>query len=120
MSAAASKLISVLEAILTEQHADEETGLRPVEEFRRVQRVIRDSLAITDSPDSGGPYQIADFIYWNCESASSHATERYLAALTEEQKAKFQLGDVLSCLSPGQYNDIDKLADEAEAERRGE
>ena len=117
MSALNSKLISVLDAILTEWHADEETGLLPVQEFRRVQRLIRDYLAITDSPDSRDPHEIADWIYWNCETKSP--TERYLAALTEEQVAKFQLGDVLSCLSPGQYNEVDELADEAEAERSG-
>lgn len=118
MSALNSKLISVLDAILTEWHADEETGLLPVEEFRRVQRLIRDYLAITDSPDSREPSLIADYIYWNCESASRDATDRYLSALTDKQIAKLQLGDVLSCLSPGLSNEIDELADEAEAERR--
>jgi hypothetical protein len=119
MSADDSKLIDVLDAMLTEWYADEDTGLVPIEEAQRVRRLIRDCLCIADSPASREPYQIADFIYWNCESASRDATERYLTALKKEQIATMQLGDVLACLSPGLSNDIDELADEAEAERRG-
>ena len=115
MSEADSKLISVLEAILREWHSDEDTEELSPAESQRVQRLIRDYLEITDSPSSREPYQIADFVYWNCESASRDAAERWLNSLTEKQLAGLAFGDVLSALAPGLAADIDDLADEDDA-----
>jgi hypothetical protein len=70
-------------------------------ESQRVRRLIRDTLEITDSPSSRNPGDIADFIYWNCESLSRDAAERWLRSLTEHEVARLQLGDVLSALAPG-------------------
>jgi hypothetical protein len=89
-------------------------------EADRVGRIIRDTLEITDSPSSRDPGEIAYFIYWNCTSASRAAAERWLRSLTEKEVARLQLGDVLSALAPGLAGDIDDLADEGEAGRRGE
>src|SRR5258707_11942459 len=100
VSEANSKLICVLEAALT-QCADAGTGELSLAESRRVRRLIRDSLEISDSPDSRDPYQIADFIYWNCLSASRAAAERYLGSLTEKEVAKLDVGDGLALLRPG-------------------
>jgi hypothetical protein len=114
MSAADSKLLSVLEAILIEQHAAEETWQLPVEELRRVQRLILDYLEISDRPSSREPHHIAEFIYWNCWSASRDAAERWLRSLTDEEVKGLQLGDVLSALAPGQDGGINELAEENE------
>jgi hypothetical protein len=120
MSEADSKLISILQAILREWHCDEDTEELSLKESQRVQRLIRDYLEITDSPSSRDPYQIADFIYWNCESLSRDATERWLRSLTEQEVARLLLGDVLGALAPGLAGDIDELADENEAARGSE
>ena len=121
MSEADSKLISVLEAALRDEYADEDTGELSLEESRGVRGLIRGCLEITDSPSDRDPYGIADFIYWNCASASRAAAERWLGSLTEKEIARLQLGDVLSALAPGLEGDIDELADEDDAgERRGE
>jgi hypothetical protein len=120
MPGANSKLISVLEAILRDEYADEDTGELSLEESRGVRGLIRDCLEITDSPSERDPYQIADFIYWNCESASRDAADRYLASLTDRQVAGLGLGDVLALLQPGLERDIEKLADENEGERQDE
>jgi hypothetical protein len=81
--------------------------------------LIRDTLEITDSPSSRNPGDIADFIYWNCESLSRDAAERWLRSLMEHEVARLQLGDVLSALAPGLGGDIDELADDNEAARGG-
>lgn len=120
MSEADSKLISVLEAALREECADEDTGELSLEESRGVRGLIRDSLEIDDSPSERDPYQIADFVFWNCESASRDAAERWLRSLTEKQLAGLGFGDVLAALAPGVAGDIEELADENEAERRKE
>lgn len=119
MSEADSKLVSVLVDLL-EEYADEETGELPVKESQRVRRLIRDYLEITDSPSGLDPYQIADFIYWNCESASQDATERWLRSMTDQEIGQLQLGDVLMALVPGCAGDIEELAEENEEERRDE
>src|SRR5438445_11600139 len=118
MPEADSKLISVLEAILREWHSDEDTEELSPAESQRVQRLVRDSLEITDSPSSRDPYEIADFICCNCSSGSQAAAERYLASLTDRQVAGLGLGDVLALLQPGLERDIEKPADRNEEERR--
>jgi hypothetical protein len=120
MSEADSKLISVLEAALRKECADQDTCELSLEESRQVRRMIRDSLEITDSPSGRDPYQIADFIYWNCESASRDAADRWLRSLTEKQLAGLGFGDVLAALAPGVAGDIEALANENEDERRDE
>ena len=120
MSEADSKLISVLEAILRDEYADEDTGELSLEESRGVRALIRDSLEIDDSPSDRDPYQIADFIYWNCESASRDAADRWLRSLTAKQLAGLGFGDVLAALAPGLAGDIEDLANENEDERRKE
>jgi hypothetical protein len=95
-------LISALETILTEE-ADEETGQISLEEWKKVRRLIREYLEITDSPSELEPNQIAHFIYWNCEELSRSAAERWLRRLTVEEVARLYLGDVLALLQPGQY-----------------
>lgn len=120
MPEADSKLISVLEAIFCDEYTDEATGELSPAEHRRVRGLIRDYLEITDSPNSREPYQIADFIYWNCWSASRAAAERYLASLTDTQVAELNLGDVLALLQPGLERDVGELADENEDERQDE
>ncbi|HYS86322.1 MAG TPA: hypothetical protein VEN78_15170, partial [Bradyrhizobium sp.] len=89
-------------------------------ESQRVRGLIRDCLEITDSPDSRDPYQIADFIYWNCSSLSRDAAERYLRSLTDKEVAKLDVGSVLALLQPGLERDIGELAGETAAERRDE
>jgi hypothetical protein len=120
MSEADSKLISVLEAALRDEYADEDTGELSLEESRGVRGLIRDCLEIADSPSERDPYQIADFIYWNCESASRDAADRWLRSLTAKQLAGLGFGDVLAALAPGLAGDIEELAEENEAERRDE
>lgn len=120
MSEADSKLIAVLEQILRDDHADAETEELSLQESQKVRRLIRDYLDIEDSPGECDPYQIANFVYWNCWSASQAAAERYLASMTENQVANLLLGDVLALLRPGLDEDIEELADENEEERRGE
>lgn len=117
MPEADSKLISVLEAILREWHSDEDTEELSPAESQRVQRLIRDNLEITDSPSSRDPYQIADFVYWNCASASRDAAERWLRSLTDEAVARLDVADVLAALQPGLDDDINDLADEDDAGR---
>lgn len=117
MSGANSKLVSVLEAILRGHHCEEGEDALAVAEARGIAGLIRDRLAITDSPSSRDPIEIADFIYWNVGSASRAATERYLAALPAAELASLRLGDVLACLTPGLADDIEARAREAEAER---
>src|SRR3989442_1810166 len=119
MAEPVSKLEVVLWNLLEEYHEGAAQELTAAE-ANRVGRIIRDTLEIDDAPSSRDPGEIADFIYWNCASASRAAAERWLCSLTEKEVARLQLGDVLSALSPGLSNDIDELADEAEAERRGE
>lgn len=120
MSEADSKLMSVLEAILRDEDADEATGELSPAEHRRVRGLIRDYLEISDSPSERDPYQIADFIYWNSLSGARAAAERYLASLTDTQVAELSLGDVLALLQPGLERDIERLVDENEGERREE
>jgi hypothetical protein len=95
--------------------ANEHTGELTAADSQRIQRIIRDTLEITDSPSSRDPYQIADFVYWNCESLSRDAAERWLNSLTEKELAGLEFGDVLSALAPGLAGDIDDLADEDDA-----
>jgi len=115
-----SSLTSVLEQVLRGNYADEETGELSLKESQRVRRLIRDYLEITDSPSERDPFQIANFIYWSCWSASRDAAERYLDSLTEKQVADLLFGDVLALLAPGQEASIEELADENEEERRAE
>lgn len=84
---------------------------------RRVRRLVKETLEINDSPSSRIPGEIADYIYWNCDSLSRDAVERWLNSLTESALGELQLGDVLSALAPGMANDIDQLAAENEQER---
>jgi hypothetical protein len=114
-----SKLETVLWNILEEHLEGDADELTPAES-QRVSRIIRDTLEITDSPSSRRPGEIADFIYWNCWSASRAAAERWLRSLTEQEVARLLLGDVLGALAPSLADSIEELADENEAERRGE
>jgi hypothetical protein len=100
--------LTSLEAVLgdvldkcLDEGADE---LTPAESHR-VRRLIRDTLEIADSPSSREPYQIADFIFWNCESGSRDAAERWLKSLSDEQVADLRLGDLLAALAPGAWRD---------------
>ena len=93
-------LWNLLEEYL-EEGADE---LAPAES-QRIQRLIRDALKITDSPSSPDPGEIADFIYWNCESASRESAERWLQSLTGDQMTRLSLNDVLAALAPGAWRD---------------
>jgi hypothetical protein len=111
MTEAVSKLEVVLWNLL-EEYLEDGADELTVGEAERVGRIIRDTLEIDDSPSSREPYQIADFVYWNCESASRAAAERWLGSLTEKEIARLQLGDVLGALAPGLADDIDDLADE--------
>jgi hypothetical protein len=119
MAEPVSKLEIVLWNLL-EEYLEADADELSAAEAERVGRIIRDTLEIDDSPSSRDPGEIADFIYWNCWSASRAAAERWLGSLTEKDIARLQLGDVLSALAPGLEDDIDELADEAEAERKGE
>ena len=111
-----SILVSVLWNLLGEA-ADEETGELSLEESRRVRRSIREWLEISDEPSSSDPYQIADFIYWNCGSAERDAAERWLASLTAKEREALVFGDLLEALQPDAADGINQLADENEAER---
>ena len=120
MSEANFDLMSVLERILQDEYADEDTGELSPAEHQRVRRLIRDYLEISDSPSERDPYQIAFFVCQNCSELSQAAAERYLASLTDRQVAGLGLGDVLALLQPGLERDIEKLADENERERQDE
>jgi hypothetical protein len=114
MAEAVSKLEVVLWNLLEEYLEDGADELTAAE-ANRVGRIIRDTLEIDDSPSSREPGEIADFIYWNCASASRASAERWLVSLTEKEVARLQLGDVLGALAPGLEGDIDGLADEDDA-----
>ena len=108
MAEPVSKLEVVLWNLLEEYlegDADELTAA----EAERVGRIIRDTLEIDDAPSSREPGEIADFIYWNCESLSRDGAERWLNSLTEKQLASLEFGDVLSALAPGLAGDIRAL-----------
>jgi len=114
--------VSKLEVVLwnlLEEYLEADADELSASEAARVGRIIRDTLEIDDAPSSRDPGEIADFIYWNCWSASRVAAERWLVSLTEQEIARLQLGDVLSALAPGQAEENDELADENEAERKG-
>jgi hypothetical protein len=115
--------LSTLETVLwnlLEEHLEGDADELTPAESQRVGRLIRDTLEITDSPSSRDPYQITDFVYWNCSSGSKAAAERWLRSLSEQEVARLQLGDVLSALAPGVEGDIEELADENEAARGSE
>ena len=115
-----SALSDVLERILRDEYADAETGKLPEASAQQVRRFFREYLDTWDSPFSSDPVEIADFIYWNCESVSRNAAERWLNSLTAEALGKLRLGDVLGLLQPGLHADVDALARENEEERAGE
>jgi hypothetical protein len=119
MADANSSLTYVLERVLRENHADEETERLSVKESKLVYQLVTDYLE-TDNPwwDSLEPRQIADDIYGSCEGLSVNAAERWLASLTAEELAALQLGDVLMALQPGHYDEYEQQADENEEERR--
>ena len=114
MAEPVSKLEVVLWNLL-EEYLEGDADELSAAEAERVGRIIRDTLEITDSPSRREPGEIADFVYWNCASASRAAAERWLRSLTEKEVARLQLGDVLSALAPGLEGDIDSLADEDDA-----
>ena len=55
MTQETSKLMSVLEA-LAGDYANDDTGELTSADSQRIQRIIRDTLEITDSPNSREPY----------------------------------------------------------------
>src|SRR5262245_38959279 len=104
-----SKLESVLWDLLNEHLEDLADELTP-EVAQRISRLVADTLETADSPNGRDPYQIADWIYWNCESASRVAAERWLVSLTEKDIVQLRLGDVLAALAPGHADQINELA----------
>ena len=120
MSNVSFTLTYVLEQVLRDNYADEETGKLPLKESQWVRQLIRDYLEITDTPLSLDPYQIADFIYRNCESSSKDAAERWLRSMTDQEIGQLELSDVLMALVPGYAGDIEELVEENEEERRDE
>src|SRR5258708_4184121 len=111
-------LEGVLTDLLTERLED---GAEKISfaDAARIDRQIRDYLAISDSPWGREPYDIADFICHSCGSASKDAAERWLQSISDEQRANLGLVDVLMLLQPGLEEDINALADENEDERNG-
>jgi hypothetical protein len=110
-------LETVLVKILTERLEEGADNLT-FAEAARIDLQIRDYLIISYSPWGRTPFEIANFICHSCDSVD--AANRWLRSISEQERAGLTFIDVLQLIEPMKADEINELAEENEAEARGE